>query len=255
MSYQSQHQFMKPVLDLAGELDIASNPDPRAIFEAGNGGFQVWCTPQDRPQGWNGIVMNPGSFSKPCEYVGSVLWKWEEETIVALAIETTAYALADQKPDEYCNLQDIPEGFHRRAIFNREEDIEWLKEKVTWLFAHAGVPLPPFEYEQAAVPNLGPYLLTHYESEEDEYVVIVSPGVDPQEFCEAGYEVARTLEIWNAEGFPIDVILSEEEGFEEEDTEPDEGPLVEQYENASRLGDDDWLESRIEGDISGWGEE
>ena len=61
---------MKPVLDLARQLDIATNPHPRAIFEAGNGGFQVWCTPQDHPQGWNGISMIPGAFSKPCEYVG-----------------------------------------------------------------------------------------------------------------------------------------------------------------------------------------
>jgi hypothetical protein len=174
---------------------------------------------------------------------------------VALAIETTAYALADQKPDEYCNLQEIPEAFHRRTIFNRVEDIEWLMEKVSWLFAEAGVPLPPFEYEQAAIPDIGPYLLTHYASGEDEYVVIVSPGSDPQEFCEPGYEIARTLEIWNADGFPLDVILSPEEEIVEEDTEPDEGPLVEQYENASRLGDDDWLEARLEDQISGWGEE
>jgi hypothetical protein len=246
---------MKPVLDLARQLDIVANPDPRAIFEAGNGGFQVWCIPQDRPQGWNGIVMNPGAFSKPCEYVGGVLWKWDNEAIVALEIETTAYALADQRPDEYCNLQNIPDGFNRRTIHNRDEDIEWLKEKIAWLFACAGVPLPPFEYEQAAIPDVGPYLLTHYASGKDEYVVIVSPGVDPQEFCEPGFEVTRTLEIWNAGAFPLDVILSPEGEFDEEDTEPGEGPLVEQYENASRLGDDDWLEARIEGDISGWGEE
>jgi hypothetical protein len=36
--------------------------------------------------------------------------------------------------------------------------------------------------------------------------------------------------------------------------EPDEGPLVEQYENAARL-DDDWLESAFEDRISGWGDE
>ena len=36
---------------------------------------------------------------------------------------------------------------------------------------------------------------------------------------------------------------------------PDEGPLVEQFENASRLGDDDWLEAAFEDRISGCGEE
>lgn len=252
MSYQSEHQRLKPVLDLASQLDIATNPNPQAIFEAGNGGFQVWCIPQERPQGWSGITMNTGAFSKPCEYVGSVVWKWDDDKIVALAIETSAYALADQKPDEYCNLSNIPEGFNRRTIFNRDADIEWLKEKVTWLFAQAGVPLPPFEYEQAALSDIGPYLLAHYVSDEDEYVVIVSPGVSTEEFCRPGYELARTLEIWNAGDFPADVILRPDHEFQEMDTEPDEGPLVEQYENAARLGDDDWLEARLEDDISGW---
>ena len=256
MSYQSEHQRLKPVLDLANRLDIATNPNPQAIFEAGNGGFQVWCIPQERPHGWSGITMNTGAFSKPCEYVGSVVWKWDDDKIVALAIETSAYALADQKPDEYCNLANIPEGFNNRhTIFNRDADIEWLKEKVTWLFAEAGVPLPPFEYEQAALSDIGPYLLAHYVSDEDEYVVIVSPGVSTEEFCRPGYELARTLEIWNAGDFPADVILRPDHEFQEMDTEPDEGPLVEQYENAARLGDDNWLESRIEDQISGWGEE
>ena len=98
MSHHSEHQKMKRVLDLARELDIATNPHAAAIFEAGSGGFQVWCTPRDHPQGWNDIAMNSGSFSKPCEYVGSVYWKWDEDRIVALEIETSAYALADQSP-------------------------------------------------------------------------------------------------------------------------------------------------------------
>lgn len=254
MSYQSQHQRMKPVLDLAHHLDIATNAHPQAIFEAGNGGFQVWCTPSDRPQGWRDITMNAGAFSKPCEYVGSVVWRWDDDQIVALAIETSAYALADQKPDEYCNLQDIPEGFNRRTIFNREADIEWLKEKVAWLFSEAGVPLPPFEYEQAALSEIGAYILAHYVSDEEEYVVIVSPQRYPGEFCRLGYEVARTFEIGNAGDFPADVILRPEREFLEADTEPDEGPLVEQYENAARLHDDDWLEAGMEDQISGWGE-
>jgi hypothetical protein len=254
MSHYSEHQRMKPVLDLARKLDIATNPDLNAVFEAGNGGFQLWCTPQDRPQGWDGIVMLPGAFSKPCEFVGSVIWKWEEECTVALEIETSAYALADQKPEEYCNLTDIPAGFHRRTIFNRDTDIEWLKEKVAWLFAQAGVALLPFEYEQAPLSELDPYILAHFVSDVDEYVVLLSPGLHPQEFCQLGYEVARTLEIWNAGDFPADEVLHPEKNFHEPDTEPDEGPLVEIYENAARLHDEDWLEASFEDQISGWQE-
>lgn len=251
MSYVTEHQRMKPVLDLARKLDIATNPDLNAIFETGNSGFQVWCTPWDHPNGWSGIAMHAGAFSKPCEFVGSVHWKWEEEKIVALEIETTAYALADQKPEEYCNLHEIPAGFERRTIFNRDADIAWLKEKIEWLFAEAGVSLPPIEYEQARLSALGPYVLAHYVSDADEYVVILSPNLDPREFCRPGYEVARTLEIGNAGGFPADEILRPEQTIFEAGTEPVEGPLVEQYENASRLHDDDWLEMDFEDRVSG----
>jgi hypothetical protein len=254
MSYQSQHQYMKPVLDLARQLDIATNPDPSAIFEPGSGGFQVWCTPTDRPQGWNGITMNAGAFAKPCEYVGSVLWKWDDEQIVALEIQTSAYALADQKPGEYCNLQQIPAGLHRRTIFNREADIEWLKEKITWLFWEAGVPLPPFAHEATVSSRSESFILTHYTSEAEEYVVIVSPEKDPEEFCRIRYRIAATLEIWNVGDFPVDVILRPDGELFEDETEPDEGPLVEQYENASRLQDDDWLEARLESLISDFDE-
>lgn len=135
MSYHSEHKRMKPVLDLARKLDIASNPDPTALYETGNAGFQVWCTPDDHPEGWEGVQMNAGAFSKPCEYVGSVHWKWEGEQIVALEISTTAYALADQEPGKYS----------RQAITNREADIEWLVDKIAWLFEKAGVALPSCE--------------------------------------------------------------------------------------------------------------
>jgi hypothetical protein len=108
MSYQSEHKRLKPVLDLARRLDIATNPDPTALFEAGNAGFQVWCTPDDHPKGWEGVEMIAGTFSKPCEYLGSVHWKWEGEQITALEISTTAYALADHKPGDTAEQAELP---------------------------------------------------------------------------------------------------------------------------------------------------
>lgn len=80
MSYPSEHKRMKPVLDVARHLDIATNPEKKAIFEAGSAGFQVWCTPDDYPEGWQGVNMIPGTFSKPCEYVGGVHWQWDGAT-------------------------------------------------------------------------------------------------------------------------------------------------------------------------------
>ena len=124
--------------------------------------------------------MHAGSFSKPCQYVGSVHWKWEEEKIVGLEIETTAFALADHKPHEY----------NQENITNREDDIEWLKEKVSWLFAEAGVSIPPFHLkpnEQSAA-----YVLAHYSSREEEYVVIVSSDFHPEAFCRPGFELVTS---------------------------------------------------------------
>lgn len=255
MSYQSEHKRMKPVLDLARLLDIATNPEKKAIFEAGSAGFQVWCTLYDQPKGWGDVNMVSGTFSKPCEFVGSVHWKWEGEKIVALAIETAAYALADQLPEKFTNQNDPPRSDHRHTIYNREEDITWLQEKVTWLFREAGVELPPFEYEPAPIAASGSYRLAHYTGNGDDYVVIVSPELDPQEFCQPGYELVHVMDIGDAGDFPANVILHQEFGCSEPDMEPDEGPFVEQFENASRLGDDSWLEAAFEDSISGYGEE
>ena len=255
MSYQSEHKRLKPVLDMARLLDIATNPEKKAIFEAGSAGFQVLCTPEDHPKGWGEISMVAGTFSKPCEFVGGVHWKWEGERIIALAIETAAYALADQLPESYTNLHEPPRGDNRRTIYNRDEDIAWLQEKVSWLFREAGIAMPPFEYEPAPLLSMGPYRLAHYTGKGSEYVVIVSPGLDLDNFHKPGYELANELDIGDAGDFPADIILRPEYGIPEPDLEPGEGPLAEQFEIASRTGDDDWLESAFEDRVSGYGEE
>ena len=255
MSYQTEHKRMKPILDVARLLDIATNPEKKAIFEAGSAGFQVWCTPDDHPKGWQGVNMIPGTFSKPCEYVGGVHWRWDEDRIIGLEIQTTAYALADQFPERYTNLNEPPRGDNRRTIYNRDEDIAWLQEKVTWLFREAGVEIPPFEYEPAPLLSMGPYQLVFYTGSGEDYVVIVSPGLDPEDFCLPGYSVAHQMDIGDAGDFPADVNLRVDYRFPEPDIEPDEGPLVEEYENASRLGEDGWLESAFEDRICGLGDD
>lgn len=128
MSYASQHRQMAPVLAAARRLDIASNPAPEALFEAGAAGFQVWCTPNDHPQGWETAraSMDQGCFSKPCAYLGAVIWHWQDEQIVALSISTDAYLLRGL------------------TTHNRAQDLRWLKAKVRFLFKQAGVPLLPF---------------------------------------------------------------------------------------------------------------
>ena len=138
MTYAMEHNRMKPVLDLTRRLDIATNPEPEAIFEAGTAGFQIWCTPDDHPKGWEGIVMTAGAFSKPCEYVASVSWGWEDEPESSLAISylllsTDAYAL---------------ECRGSKRTHNRPADLAWAKRKVRWLFKQAGVDCPEIRIER-----------------------------------------------------------------------------------------------------------
>ncbi len=137
MSYASEHRRMKPVLDLARQLDIATNPAPEAIFEAGSGGFQIWCTPRDHPLGgWGRVPMTKGAFSKPCSYVASVLWGWEGDKITHLKLSTDAYALSNHRHKGY-----------RFAYRNRRQDVAWAKRKIRTLFKKAGVEMPPIRLE------------------------------------------------------------------------------------------------------------
>ncbi len=137
----SQHLRMAPVLAKARELDIAQNPDPAAIYEAGSGGFQIWCTPEDHPGGaWQQIAMLAGAFSKPCEYVASVGWKWgegdDQQRIVGLSLSTTAFAL------------DPERLFPANNILNRPDDIAWARKHIHLLFKLSGVPVPPVYIER-----------------------------------------------------------------------------------------------------------
>lgn len=137
MSYQSEHKRMKPVLDLADKLAIATNPAPEALYDKHNSGFNVWCTPTDHPKGfWVDVedYMFAGAFAKPCAFVGSCYWGWTDDVITSVQVNTTAYILKDCHPDFKYK--------HRTAILNRPADLKWIIEKITQLFEQAGVAVP-----------------------------------------------------------------------------------------------------------------
>src|SRR5437016_4913543 len=95
MSYASEHRRMQPVLDKARRLDIASHPGPNSLFDALMAGFNIWCTPDDHPDGWEGVKMIAGAFAKSCEYVATATWGWTDERITHIELGTAAYALRD----------------------------------------------------------------------------------------------------------------------------------------------------------------
>jgi hypothetical protein len=148
--YSSEHRRMKPVMEAARRLDVGTNPASDALFEAGSAGFQIWCTPTEHPEGWEAVAstMFPGAFSKACEYVASVNWHWDDETIVGLNLSTAAYALADRLPDQYTNSETRRAVHGNQSIFNRPEDIVWARKHISRLFRLANVPVPPIYTNQ-----------------------------------------------------------------------------------------------------------
>jgi len=126
MSYSSEHRRMAPVLEKARQLDIATNP-----------------TPEDHPQGWDGVPLTAGAFAKPCGFVGTATWKWEDERIVAISLDTDAYDLADHRPEVFAR-QSVGDWI---SIHNCLEDIAWAERKIGWLLDQAGGPCPPIVVE------------------------------------------------------------------------------------------------------------
>ncbi len=95
--------------------------------------------------------------------------------------------------------------------------------------------------------------------------IIRQKGKDPQEYSPEHLAYALTCagKALESEGWrdAIDAGLNlgldavSDGNFTDIDIEPDEGPLTEQYENAERLGDDNWLEAAYEDRVSGFWED
>ncbi|NKB72484.1 MAG: hypothetical protein GKR89_35860 [Candidatus Latescibacteria bacterium] len=141
-SYTQAHRRMAPLPEAAREFDIANNPHPAALFEAGSAGLQIWCTPTNNPGSpWDQVEMHAGAFAKPCEYVASVHWQWSEgdrPTVIGLVLSTDGYELE--------RAGFVPKG----EIHNRPEDITWAKAKLAWLWqaSRADTVMPPIVVDE-----------------------------------------------------------------------------------------------------------
>jgi len=148
MSYYTEHQRLRPVLEKARELNIGWNPAPGALYDPLPAGFNIWCTPEDHPDGWEAVTMDQGAFSKPCAFVATVTWRWNEDLdepqITGLNLTTTAYALRDL-------WRKSPQGRMRPepTFVNRPADLAWAREKIHWLFQEAGLPVLPIYTEES----------------------------------------------------------------------------------------------------------
>lgn len=129
------HLEIRKMVEFVQSLDIGTNPEPAAIFDPLIQGFNIWAIPSDHPKGWDKVVpfMDKGAYSKRCEYVGCAFYYPDE----GIKVSTDAYAFQDHFPKEYG-------GYNKRnkSIHNRPEDIEWVIEKVEWVFKQINLPCP-----------------------------------------------------------------------------------------------------------------
>lgn len=144
-SYRESHRRMKPLLELVRSLDIGYNHVAEALYDPLNAGFNVWASDEDHPESeeWEKAAkgMVTGAFTKPCAFVGTVLWRWDGETaqIVGLDFETTPYLIRDIR-------NGYPGGSWREnteeALRNRDLELCWMKGKVDWLWEQSMAPEP-----------------------------------------------------------------------------------------------------------------
>lgn len=114
------------------DYDIATNPNPEAIFDPLTSGFNIWATPTDHPAGheWNEVVgfMDQGAYTKKCAFVGTA---WYDAHNGVIELESDAYILNDRLGVK---------NFH-----NRPDDTAWLLTKIGWVFGKMGVTCPPIK--------------------------------------------------------------------------------------------------------------
>ena len=139
--------YIRPALEWANALDIGSNPDPIALYDGRSGCINVWCTPEDNPGGdWTKYQMYSGAHCKPSDFVGTISWTWsddrnddDEMQIIGLEIDTVAYELSREFPKKYTDSSSRPNQLHKESIYNRPQDLQWVKAKAVLLFKLAGI--------------------------------------------------------------------------------------------------------------------
>jgi hypothetical protein len=135
MSTYDEYKKMRPVTELVLTLDVSENPSPDALYDPLLAGFNIWCTPNDHPEGdeWkNKALYTKGTYAQKCSFIGSVTWGWTGERITHIDLETMAYEIMDANP-----------GMSYKDIKNRPNDVEWAIKKTTELFSRAGVKMLP----------------------------------------------------------------------------------------------------------------
>jgi hypothetical protein len=114
LGVRGNRDLVQKLLAVAREFDVEKG----GLFDAGSGAVQLWCSPEDKPAGWNAPI-TPGGFGHARELVGCLSWDWEGEEAV-LYVEGYPYELLPSRDREQWDR--IPEETWRGVT-------QWLREK------------------------------------------------------------------------------------------------------------------------------
>lgn len=109
ISYASEHMRMKPVIDQVRRLS-AFSADPAGLYEFISAGFNLYCTPDDHPDGERDFAQAEGQ-GKPISLVARVNWHFEDEKITGLDIRMESLgesAWAIKKIRELFEMTEVP---------------------------------------------------------------------------------------------------------------------------------------------------
>ena len=128
---------LRPVMQIARRLDVYNNPGGQACYIPGQNGFQIAATPDDHPAGWDRVKITAPSPGQCRAYalVAVVEFGLRGDEITHLLLTTAAEALRDL--DQRNLIQR-----DASCYLNRPADLLWARQKTTWLFHVAGVPMP-----------------------------------------------------------------------------------------------------------------
>ena len=141
-------KLMQTVLDLAKDFDVGENSTAEALYDGRLAAINLWCTPGDHPDGWEGIPITAGAFCKAAEFVGTLSWSWSDR-INEFHLQTEPYALREHR--------------HEREIANRPADLAWAQVKIEWLFRQAGLPTPTITIRESIREPVDAWLDAEYE--------------------------------------------------------------------------------------------
>jgi hypothetical protein len=125
LGIRANRDLVQKILAVGREFDVEKG----GLFESGAGSVQIWCSPDDKPRGWDRPITR-GAFPEPRELVGALSWEWTGDDEASLTVEAYPYELLPKGARGRDQWQQIPEETWQGCMV-------WLKEKAFQLVRFA----------------------------------------------------------------------------------------------------------------------